>query len=380
MKKRFTAAAAIFLGIATLASLAQNNVPRSTGVPSVPQTIDPTTGFPMIAVPPSTDPGQALEAGKLAEEGDRDIPRALEHYRQAVRDFDRPSCRRAAAEALFRLGELLWTSASPTEAHAAYRRILREFADFADLAEPSQRRLAEVSDDGASTAFAPAEGYGPKMSPELMARYGLVRSGGTGGAAAAGSTVYTMSPELMRRYGLTAPADPSGSVQSTESSPNPQAASAALNPNRMVREVSGAVKPRNPAAEMLDEEVAALRGEMVQMSTQLRRVQRELRVTESATIGQIPASLVEDAVLNRLVAELQRAREDSAKARDLNRVELQRVVAVQEELAVEYFKGQYRPKLQLTEKALKEEIDLLKMSIDMTEAEANRLRLDAEKR
>jgi tetratricopeptide (TPR) repeat protein len=99
------------------------------------QQIDPNTGLPITA---NTNP---LANGALEEEGNLNLDAAMTSYKSVISRFDgeRPE----AANAIFRLGECYRKLGRIEEAKVQYARILREFADQADLVKLSERHLFE---------------------------------------------------------------------------------------------------------------------------------------------------------------------------------------------------------------------------------------------
>ena len=85
-----------------------------------------------------------LEDAIVTEETNVSPEAATEKYRALVATFD--AQRANAAQAVFRLGECLRKAGRFEEAKTQYGRILREFVDQPDLAQLSQKLLAEMTD------------------------------------------------------------------------------------------------------------------------------------------------------------------------------------------------------------------------------------------
>ncbi|MCC7376568.1 MAG: hypothetical protein IT581_18055 [Verrucomicrobiales bacterium] len=307
-----------------------------------------------------------VSLGKMAEEGQGQVGHALDYYTNVIRDFD--AIRRPAAEAVFHYAGLMIGSNTPRVGVDAFRRILREFADFEDLASSSRARLRD---------------HGVDEPDKLASGGGGADVGGavpnTVGSAAASTGRYGpgagMSPELMRRYGLSPESLGGGFAapvagSATSGSGNRYGGSVSARPS-----VEGVARSRNPAAEMMEDMAASMRAELIQLASQLRKVQREQRVAEIDNLEQLPVNLIEDATMNRILADLQKAREDAAlNSKELDKGQRERRAAVQEELATSYWKETFRPRLAITEKLLKEEIDRLQMEIAKMEIEIKQLR------
>jgi ankyrin repeat protein len=94
---------------------------------------------PARAADPITD---QLQQGLLEEEVNRDLEAAVRAYEAAVSRFD--DQRRAAATAVFRLGECYRKLGRTEDAIAQYRRIQTEFSDQSTLADLSRTNLARL--------------------------------------------------------------------------------------------------------------------------------------------------------------------------------------------------------------------------------------------
>ncbi|MBL9136027.1 MAG: hypothetical protein JNK85_09175 [Verrucomicrobiales bacterium] len=332
--------------------------------------IDPNTG----EVKPDAAASKARVAsfveevslGKMAEEGQGHIGHAMAYYSNAIRDFD--SIRRPVAEALHHYAGLMIGSNTPRVGVEAFRRILREFSDFKDLVDSSRARLRDhgldepdsVTSDPAGSVVAGAASGPVAMDPVLAERYGLVG---------------TRDAVFSRRYGQGYGGGPGGEGMAPagglgSDAANPIPSSGIRSPAN--EEVGGS---RNPAADLVEEMAASMRAELIQLSSQLRRVQREQRAAQTDNLDKFPESLIEDSTLMRILSDLQKAREDiaiNAKAEDISKRE--RRLLVQQELALRYLKETYRPRLEVTEALLSKEIDQLRRQISELESESKALR------
>jgi hypothetical protein len=99
--------------------------------PTIPPAFAPPT--------PSAQPATAFQPSPASP--DRAIPSdQVTQLQGKIRAFD--SQRATAANAVFRLGELYRNFGRANEAKVQYARILREFTDFPDLVQISQKMLA----------------------------------------------------------------------------------------------------------------------------------------------------------------------------------------------------------------------------------------------
>lgn len=332
--------------------------------------IDPNTG----EVKPDAAASKARVAsfveevnlGKMAEEGQGHVGHAMAYYSNAIRDFD--AIRRPVAEALHHYAVLMIGSNTPRTGVDAFRRILREFSDFEDLASSSRTRLRDHGVDepdgavtgGAGSGLAGAASGTASLDPAFAQRYGL------GGAPDA---------DFRRRYGGGFGGSPggagmAGSAVNTKGAANGHSTSGSPSPG-----TEGFLRSRNPAAEMVEEMAASMRAELIQLSSQLRRVQREQRAAQTDDLDKLPESLIEDPTMTRILADVQKSREDVAinvKAEDI--AQRERRLMVQQELALRYLKETYRPRLAVTESLLTKEIDRLRMQISELESESKALR------
>ena len=85
----------------------------------------------------------ALGTGMLDEERDLDLDKAMSRYQAVIARFDRQ--RSEAAQATFHLGECYRKLGRMEEAKAQYGRVLREFADQAELVRASERYLFKAT-------------------------------------------------------------------------------------------------------------------------------------------------------------------------------------------------------------------------------------------
>jgi ankyrin repeat protein len=118
---------------------------------------------PARAADPITD---QLQQGLLEEEVNRDLEAAVRAYEAAVSRFD--DQRRAAATAVFRLGECYRKLGRTEDAIAQYRRIQTEFADQSTLADLSRTNLARlgVQPDAAPSMATDVDPATPDISDE----------------------------------------------------------------------------------------------------------------------------------------------------------------------------------------------------------------------
>lgn len=288
---------------------------------------------------------EAFITGNLAEDEDQDLPQALESYRGIVRDYD--ARRRRVAEALFRFGETARKLQRTDEARSAYERILSEFGSYEDLANRSRERLDAM---GVASADAGNPAPNPPMSEELMRRYGLVppaspaSPGGAGPGAEANAPAparepFRMSAEMMRRYGLLpkTPSTHSGGSIPAEARNTGDAAPTTftMSPELMRRYGLNQVRPPSPArsvpapasatasaapaasqADPRQQELAALRAEAIRLTMDAHKAKRQLRILGLHPNPRlIPAYLVEDARLSRLLEELEKTEDDWEMAR-----------------------------------------------------------------
>jgi len=83
-----------------------------------------------------------LRKGVVQEEVNQDLGKAIAAYEAIVAQYDED--RRAAASALFRLAECSRKAGRRDQAVRAYQRVVREFPEQADVAEPSRRQLRDT--------------------------------------------------------------------------------------------------------------------------------------------------------------------------------------------------------------------------------------------
>jgi ankyrin repeat protein len=94
-----------------------------------------TSSFPGSGANPKTQ----LQEGLFEEEVNRDLGKAMKHYRSLIAGFD--TQRQFAATAIFRLGECFHKHGRTNEATAQYERILNEFADHTNIVATATIRL-----------------------------------------------------------------------------------------------------------------------------------------------------------------------------------------------------------------------------------------------
>jgi ankyrin repeat protein len=95
-----------------------------------------------------------LQQGLFEEEANQNLDAAIQAYQAVIAQTDKD--RQFAATAIFRLGECYRKQGKTNEAAAQYQRILRDFADRADLAKLSQQDLAGMGMPVPGPAAAPA--------------------------------------------------------------------------------------------------------------------------------------------------------------------------------------------------------------------------------
>jgi Tol biopolymer transport system component len=107
--------------------------------------------FATVAILCAAETGQSLFQKALAKErADADPAGAILLYERVVKEF--PTDRKLAAEALFRIGEC-HLSLGDAEARKAFERLVREFADQADVVKQAQTRLAALAAPEAKPKF-----------------------------------------------------------------------------------------------------------------------------------------------------------------------------------------------------------------------------------
>jgi len=82
---------------------------------------------------------EALRKGVVEEDANKNLAAAIQDYQSVVSQYD--EARKVAATALFRLAECYRKQGKTAEANAAYARVVKEFADQANLAEQSRGHL-----------------------------------------------------------------------------------------------------------------------------------------------------------------------------------------------------------------------------------------------
>src|SRR5690606_28079462 len=156
------------ISILTAGLLAGASASSQPGGQSVPA----ANPFALPASAPGFKPADggmesSLAAAKLAEEGDGELERALERYREVVQAF--VAQRPAAAEALFRMGEIQRRLGRIHEAGVAYARVVREFTDLPEIARPSLQRLQTLPVDPTAPRTQSSEGPSPAHAPSPVA-------------------------------------------------------------------------------------------------------------------------------------------------------------------------------------------------------------------
>jgi len=89
------------------------------------------------------DLSAALQKGLFEEEGNQNLPAAIQAYQSLLSASD--DQRRLAATALFRLGECYRKLGQTNDAVAQYQRLLRDYSDQTNLVTLSQQNLAGLS-------------------------------------------------------------------------------------------------------------------------------------------------------------------------------------------------------------------------------------------
>ena len=87
----------------------------------------------------SNDITTLVQKGLFEQEANHHLDAAIDNYKEAIGNFDRD--RQLAATAIFQLGECYRLQGKTNEANAQYERVVREFADQAQLVELSQSYL-----------------------------------------------------------------------------------------------------------------------------------------------------------------------------------------------------------------------------------------------
>ena len=88
----------------------------------------------------TNDLASTLQKGLFEEEANHNYSAAITAYESVISRFD--DNRKLAGTAIFRLGEIYRKQGKTNEATAQYRRIVREFADQAEIADLSRPYLA----------------------------------------------------------------------------------------------------------------------------------------------------------------------------------------------------------------------------------------------
>lgn len=262
-------------------------------------------GTPPFAPGSEGSGSEALDAGKVAEEGDHDLDQAAREYQSVITRYD--ALRPRAAEALLRLGEIAARRQQTNEARDLYVRVLAEFPLEGDYAVQSRERLAAFDPQRELTVYAMdpalAQRYGlnpqntpPGMDPTLARRYGLMvggsppavgAGGGIGGGGGAG-LVASSQPQSLGGSSIGGVGGMgSGSIGASAVSASPYS----------VNITGGST-----------DKAATLRAEAAQIAAQLRKLRRERRALETADFSQIPTALVEDPQALALIRSYDQAR------------------------------------------------------------------------
>jgi len=331
-----------FRGVAlAIASLLLVNV-RSFAQ-DLPQPANPAT-------PPPVSPGaEALDAGRVAEEGDHDLEQATREYQAVLASYE--ALRPRAAQALFRLAEIAAKLQKTDEAQSLYSRVIQEFPTVGDLATQSQERL---------DALGPNQPF-YAMDPVLARRYGLIprnppATAGFGGVSGGAANVGPGAPSA-QSHGLGGGAGVASGLAAGPATPSASPYTVAI--------TGGAL-----------DKAAILRTEAAQLSAQLRKVQREIRAIEDQNWRQIPTLLVEDPKVQYLIracddAETQIFREQQVVLDDeTKKIKQENWLRLRDSVQTalnNYLDNIYRPRLKRTQ-------DLLQRELDELEAAAKKAR------
>jgi len=110
----------------------------------------------------------SFRKGILEEESKQNLPAAIQAYQSVLTQYDND--RKTAAAALFRMAESYRKFGKNDEAAAAYRRVVREFADQSRLVEQSRGHLppAETAVGNQPTAESRARYRALKMEEIVL--------------------------------------------------------------------------------------------------------------------------------------------------------------------------------------------------------------------
>ena len=104
---------------------------------------------------PTNDLTATLKQGLYEEEANRNLEAAIDAYQQVVARFDKD--RRAAATAVYRLGECYRKLGRTNDAVAQFERVVREFTDDETLVKISRNNLAGLGRSAADRSQSPSE-------------------------------------------------------------------------------------------------------------------------------------------------------------------------------------------------------------------------------
>jgi hypothetical protein len=290
---------------------------------------------------------ERLAAAKAVEEGDGDLARALEEYRELLAEFDEQ--RGAIAEALFRSGELARKLGRQEEARLAYARVLREFTDQGEVARLSLQRMTGLPavTAGVTTGLAPgsgAEQYGRSpltIDATTPARYGADAGAGIGKGGGGG---FGPTPAVRGRYGLNVPV---------------------IDERNLIR------------LQNLEKDLSTLRNEARELSAEQRQVEREQRAAASSEDDprNLPLRFVRDPELTQMIARLEQLRQTPAEG--AQKEEWQRLLRHQQESLLDYFRNTYLKRLEKTHSVLEKELQRLQHEIQVVEKELENVREEA---
>ena len=91
----------------------------------------------------AADPKAQLREGLFEEEVNRDLAKAMQHYRSLIEGFD--AQRQFAATAIYRLGECYRKQGQTNEAVSHYQRVVREFSDQSNIVASASVHLRSLN-------------------------------------------------------------------------------------------------------------------------------------------------------------------------------------------------------------------------------------------
>jgi ankyrin repeat protein len=102
----------------------------------------------------TNDATASLQKGLFEEEANHNLEAAIQAYQTVVTQFDKD--RKIAATAVFRLGECYRKQGNTNQATAQYERVLREFADQAQLIPLSRQNLTALGAETSALVASPS--------------------------------------------------------------------------------------------------------------------------------------------------------------------------------------------------------------------------------